>query len=113
MTMKLVGRKEECRILQTLFDSERPEFLALYGRRRVGKTFLIREFFKDKNAVFFNVTGSKNAKLGEQIDHFVDQLGKVFLGGIVPKLGKNWNDAFKILTNAILSVIQEKNNSFL
>ena len=108
MTTKLIGRKEECDILQTLLDSHRPEFLALYGRRRVGKTFLIREFFKNKDTVFFNVTGSKGGKLKEQINHFLEQLAKVFLGGIVPKAGKNWNDTFKILTDAIASSSHDK-----
>ncbi len=108
MVTELVGRKDECGILQTLFDSDRPEFLALYGRRRVGKTFLIRQFFKDKDAIFFNVTGSKQGKLREQINHFIEQLGKVFLGGIVPKPGKNWDDTFKILTDAISSSKQNK-----
>lgn len=103
MKNQLIGRNEECEILQSLFDSNRSEFLALYGRRRVGKTFLIREFFKDKDAIFFNVTGSKNGKLKEQIHHFVEQLGRVFLGGIIPKPGKNWDETFKILTDAIAS----------
>ena len=108
MTTKLIGRKEECEILQVLFNSTRPEFLALYGRRRVGKTFLIREFFKNKEAVFFNVTGSKDGTLKEQIEHFIQQIGTIFLGGIIPKPKKTWNDTFKILTDAITTSVQNK-----
>ena len=40
---KIVGRKEEQKVLDQLLTSEKPEFLAVYGRRRVGKTFLIRQ----------------------------------------------------------------------
>jgi AAA+ ATPase superfamily predicted ATPase len=44
--MKIVGRYEEQESLQQYVDSEKPEFVAVYGRRRVGKTFLIKEFFR-------------------------------------------------------------------
>ena len=51
----MIGREEEKRILEALLNSGRPEFLALYGRRRIGKTYLIREFFK--NTFSFYATG--------------------------------------------------------
>jgi len=109
MANKLIGREAECQLLQTLLASNRPEFLALYGRRRVGKTFLIREFFKDQQEViFFNVTGSKDGKLGEQVENFAQQLGTVFLSSIVPKIGKTWNEAFKMLTHVIANSPKDK-----
>ena len=43
--MALYGRSKETRGLDQLYDSDRPELLALYGRRRVGKTFLIKQVF--------------------------------------------------------------------
>jgi len=48
---RLIGRLEEKKILNSLYKSENAEFLAIYGRRRVGKTFLVREFFKDKGFI--------------------------------------------------------------
>ena len=51
--MSLVGRDEESKILAQLYQSTAPEFLALYGRRRVSKTFLIREFFGVKKDGIF------------------------------------------------------------
>lgn len=105
MTAPLVGRNKECEILQDLLDSKRAEFLALYGRRRVGKTFLIRRFFRDKDAIFFNVTGAKGGKITEQIAHFAQALGRAFLNGIVPQSGKTWDENFAILTNAITSTL--------
>ncbi|MBS0627159.1 MAG: ATP-binding protein [Verrucomicrobia bacterium] len=46
--MDVFGREKEIRVLEGLYQSEEAEFLAVYGRRRIGKTFLIHEFFKDK-----------------------------------------------------------------
>lgn len=97
----LTGREEECSTLSTMMASGRPEFLALYGRRRVGKTFLVREFFKTQPVVFFNVTGSKNGTLKEQIAHFLKQVGTTFFGGVTPKSANNWDAAFEILTTAM------------
>lgn len=45
---KIIGRKSELDLLSKYYDSDRPEFIVLYGRRRVGKTFIVRNFFKDK-----------------------------------------------------------------
>lgn len=100
--MKLSGRNDEINDLEQLYKSDRPEFLALYGRRRIGKTFLIKQFFSNKKeAIFFNVTGAKDGTFIEQIKHFVWQIGKVFYGGAALKIGKNWDETFEILTNAI------------
>lgn len=100
--MSLMGRDEECRVLNQLYESKSPEFLALYGRRRVGKTFLVREIFKSKEGgIFFNVTGAKNAPMKEQIKHFTSQLSSAFYSGIELKEGKNWDEAFNQLTKTI------------
>ena len=48
MIQEIIGRKEEKQILQDCFDSNKPEFVAVYGRRRIGKTFLVKQFFKEK-----------------------------------------------------------------
>ena len=44
----VIGRKEELATISRLYSSERSEFLAIYGRRRVGKSFLIEEALEDK-----------------------------------------------------------------
>ncbi|MBQ1666483.1 MAG: ATP-binding protein, partial [Prevotella sp.] len=51
----IIGRKQEQEELQRLFRSNRPEFVAVYGRRRVGKTFLIKQVLK--NSITFQHTG--------------------------------------------------------
>ena len=45
----VIGREEELSTISRLYESERSEFLALYGRRRVGKSFLIEEALDDKS----------------------------------------------------------------
>jgi len=42
----MIGRIEEKEYLQSLLNEEEPQFVAVYGRRRVGKTYLIRESFE-------------------------------------------------------------------
>ena len=44
--MEIIGRHNEQHALQQYTESDKPEFVAVYGRRRVGKTFLIKEYFK-------------------------------------------------------------------
>ena len=47
----IVGRKKEKELLDYVMNSGQAEFVAIYGRRRVGKTFLIREYCQ-KNIIF-------------------------------------------------------------
>lgn len=98
---KIIGRKKEQNILENIFRSEKAEFLAVYGRRRVGKTYLIQHFFESKKTILFNVTGSLNTPMTEQIDNFTSQLGEVFYGGAQIIREKNWNKSFQLLTEAI------------
>lgn len=49
-----IGRKNELNFLNSAYNSNKAEFIALYGRRRVGKTELLTEFCKDKNAIFYS-----------------------------------------------------------
>jgi len=71
---KLIGRKEEQAILNEAFISEEPELVALFGRRRVGKTFLIREYFKD--SLIFEFSGEREAKLAVQLYNFAGALSE-------------------------------------
>ena len=54
----LIGRKEELAELSTRFDSGRFEMGVVYGSRRIGKTSLLREFIKDKDAFYFQAKES-------------------------------------------------------
>jgi AAA+ ATPase superfamily predicted ATPase len=99
--MNLLGRNQEITILENIFNSNKPEFLALYGRRRIGKTYLVKRFFEGKKAIFFSVTGSKEGTRIEQLGHFTQEIGKVFYGGASLMPPKNWDAAFDMLTKAI------------
>ena len=106
--MKIIGREKERESLTRIFNSDRAEFLVVYGRRRVGKTYLIRKFFEGKKVVFFNATGMKKGKLVNQLAHFSEQIGQAFLQGMTPKAGSTWEELFKLLTEAIQKVPKNK-----
>lgn len=106
--MKLIGRVAEQKTLGNLLASDKPEFLAVYGRRRIGKTFLVREYFKDKNAIFFNSTGAKDGLLAAQIEHFTKEISSTFYKGLKITQGKNWDETFEILSAAIADLPKRK-----
>lgn len=106
---KILGRQEELTLLQNVLRSNVPEFLAVYGRRRVGKTFLIRNYFSnEKNIVFFDVVGSKNTPMVDQIENFMTRIGEVFYNGFKPAKETKWRSAFKALTDALNNLPKEK-----
>ena len=89
--MKIIGRYEEQRLLRQYFESDEPEFVAIYGRRRVGKTFLIKEFFG--NRFSFYISGLANASIEEQLENFNAALS--FYGKAPYIRTKNWLEAFR------------------
>lgn len=99
----LVGREKEQSLLRQAYSADRSRFIAVYGRRRVGKTFLIRETF---NYTFtFEHSGLAKGKYKEQLAAFADSLADAgYKDAAVPK---NWMDAFKQLKN----LIRESENS--
>lgn len=112
--MKIIARDQEVSLLEKIYASNVPEFLAIYGRRRVGKTYLIRTFFMaKKGAVFFNVTGAKKAPMKEQIAHFMARLGETFYHGSLLESEKNWDAAFHLLTQAIKNQVPKNKKIIL
>ncbi len=97
----LIGRKPEIQRLEKIYQSKEAEFLVLYGRRRIGKTFLIREFFSNKDCLFFQVTGSQKGNLKKQLSHFADSLSETFTHGVPMKPTSSWEESFKTLTQFI------------
>ena len=81
-----------------MLSSNDAEFLALYGRRRVGKTYLIRTFFRDSSCIFFEATGQKDGTMKEQLLNFAESISKTFFQGLNVQSPENWKDAFKSLT---------------
>ncbi len=99
MDFKVIGRSDEKRILLDILHSAEPELIAVYGRRRVGKTFLIRNFLEKQ--LIFEFSGVHNASLNQQLENFSLAMNKAT--GVKMPLAKpkNWQDAFKLLTDYI------------
>jgi AAA+ ATPase superfamily predicted ATPase len=91
---KLIGRDYERKRLQKLLESPRSEFLAVFGRRRVGKTFLIKEFFNYK--FDFYITGLANASTAQQLFNFDAELERQS-HLVFEEASKNWLEAFQRL----------------
>ena len=89
----MVGRKKEQEILEKLLTSRKPEFLAVYGRRRVGKTYLIKEFFN--NSFSFYATGLQQADRKHQLRAFQESL--LQYGEDARTIPKDWFEAFSRL----------------
>lgn len=107
MTM-IIGRQREWKILERLYLSKEPEFLAIYGRRRVGKTVLISSFCESQEGVFFNISGTRKASLSVQLANFIERIGEVFYNGAKLKGVKTWREAFRVLTDAMKTIPQDK-----
>ena len=98
----LIGRQKEKDTLLKALNSLEPEMVAIIGRRRVGKTFLIRSVYQSR--IDFELTGTQNASLLSQIKNFHAQLRLTF-GDIIPKAKPtSWMDAFWQLITALESV---------
>ncbi|GAA3923757.1 hypothetical protein GCM10022209_16230 [Chitinophaga oryziterrae] len=71
----LIGRKDGKNLLEKALASDEAELIAVFGRRRVGKTFLIREVFNSKMILEFS--GVHNTTLKEQLTNFRNKLAEV------------------------------------
>lgn len=89
----IIGRKEELKLFGELMNSGKSEFVAVYGRRRVGKTFLIREAFNYQFA--FQHTGILNAPLLEQLREFRESLYSAGMKRMATP--RTWSEAFHAL----------------
>ena len=87
----MIGRKKEQSLLNQALNSDKPELIAIIGRRRVGKTYLVRNFFKDK--IDFEMVGLKDGNLREQLTNFSFSLREAN-NGIPSKVPKDWLTAF-------------------
>ena len=105
----LIGRDKEKQILQNTFYEEYSQFVAVYGRRRVGKTFLIRETFE--NQFNFQFTGAANLTARKQLVRFRRAL-KEHGQKDTPEL-TNWGDAFSELKRFISNQPEGKKVVFL
>ena len=96
MDKNFISRRQEIRLLQAIKDSGEAEFVAVYGRRRVGKTYLIQQFFDNKFA--FSATGIIEGTREEELFAFTSALIAVGYTGPQPK---TWLEAFEGLKSVL------------
>ena len=101
--MKIVGREREVEILDAIWSSKEAEFIAIYGRRRVGKTHLIREYFKNKG-IYFETSGAKDKPLKVQLSNFVKSISHTFFKDIPLQIPQSWDEIFDLLTTELKKV---------
>ena len=92
---KLVGRIQEKIILQNALASPGAELIAVYGRRRVGKTFLIRSVYE--KYLRFEFTGVNNAGMQQQLESFSFALKKAIKSPVDIAISKTWAAAFNLM----------------
>ncbi|MCH9740515.1 MAG: hypothetical protein K0U38_06705 [Epsilonproteobacteria bacterium] len=106
--MTFVERKNELEILESAYQQPSSSFVAVYGRRRIGKTELVNNFFQSKPCFLFSLTGAYNATFQAHLDNFSDKFCSAF-GYLSSEVNfKSWSDAFRALRDAITKVETQK-----
>jgi len=95
----IIGRENEIKILERLLNSKDPELLAIYGRRRIGKTFLIKSYYEKH--IVFSCSGQYNGKTREQLINFAEQLNLYFPRKKPIIAPATWQEAFSLLRDCI------------
>ena len=107
--MQIIGRKREIAELTRLKESNQAEFIALYGRRRVGKTWLVRNFFQDQFT--FYATGIARGNRKEQLQNFYKSI--CGYSKRTPEQPKDWYETFDLLKTVIKQSRQRRKVVFL
>jgi len=93
--MKLIGRIEETLLLKSLLDKDEPEFVAVYGRRRIGKTYLVRQVYA--NRIVFECSGLHQKDMAQQLENFWLTLTEYNNTDKPSQPPKTWLQAFALL----------------
>jgi len=109
---KIIGRSTEKAELKRLFESGKPELVVVYGRRRVGKTFLIREFFEGQFAFYHTGLSQQemdmNHQKDSQLQNFASSLRRY--GKTEQGTPKDWLTAFDSLQALLEERIESESN---
>lgn len=100
----VIGRTEEKALIKRVEKSDEPELLAVYGRRRIGKTFLIRNGFS--KGLAFEFSGTHNATLHQELERFSIALSNVS-GGIQLAKPDSWIQAFQMLIQYLTPIVKK------
>lgn len=105
----IIGRKHEQDLIREYYDSPKAELVAVYGRRRVGKTFLVRQCFDSEFDFYF--TGSFETPRSTQLTLFKKELERY--SGKRHLKPKDWYEAFEALREYLSSLRKERIVVFL
>lgn len=97
----VIGRERETAEFEKYVRSGKPEFIAVYGRRRVGKTFLINQLFNGR--MVFSMTGVLEGNFDEEMDAFMDAMD--FYGFEIKERPATWMRAFTLLRKALQTLV--------
>jgi hypothetical protein len=95
----MIGRKSEIQLLNDALASPKAEFIAIYGRRRVGKTFLVKNVYA--NHLAFDFTGTQHAVLKNQLFKFSEKIKTHFGESQPTRPPATWYEAFQVLKNCL------------
>ncbi len=98
----MIGRKKELAILANAYAGQKPELIAVFGRRRVGKTYLIQSFFEGK--IDFELTGLKDGTKEQQLRNFTYGLKDAQQSADLPAQPTDWLEAFHQLKTYLESL---------
>ncbi|MBQ9251101.1 MAG: ATP-binding protein [Clostridia bacterium] len=105
----IIGREKEREMLREAMRDDRSHFIAIYGRRRIGKTFLIRETFEDRFT--FQHAGLSNRGKADQLFSFAASLKDVDY--FIEKPLNNWLEAFECLKDVVRKSSEKKKIIFI
>ncbi len=100
----VIGRKEQKDLFKEALESDRSEFVVVYGRRRVGKTYLVKNVLG--SSIDFEMTGIQNGNLKDQLQNFTHKLSE--FSGEEAKQSKDWMHAFSMLRKYLKTVDSQK-----
>ena len=110
--MNIIGRQSIIKRLEQVYLSGKSELVAIFGRRRVGKTFLIRELYQEEWCFYhtglspIETENGKFTTLGLQLQGFASSLRQ--FGATIEKTPDNWLEAFDMLTGLLKMHIRKK-----
>ncbi|MEM7373578.1 MAG: ATP-binding protein [Bacteroidota bacterium] len=106
MHIPFIGREAEKAILTDARQSPEAEMVAVIGRRRVGKTFLIKTVYRQD--LVFDITGIQNGELRQQLDIFRDRLMEASHSRLSIPRPQDWFEAFKLLKEYLKGLPTDK-----
>jgi hypothetical protein len=106
---QIIGRSREQRVLSECCKSDKAELVAVYGRRRVGKTYLVRNFFHDQFDFYF--TGTFKTARNIQLKLFASELTRY--SGKSAQTPADWFEAFSMLWNYLATLKKKRIVVFL